>query len=178
MPILDPELGETPEEEPEGKNKFYFQIRLDNTFKNLQPRIFFGLCREDFLVNLPLSKQKKVWCLSLASGDTYDGVKWRNYYDNDPEDPKIKPKYGRFRNGTVIGILIDKDRGFIKFYKDGFDLGTAFVSPDIKEGDLYPFIQLNDKANLHIFSKEAHVFYKEPPSEESILKAKLEEEKE
>lgn len=30
--------------------------------------------------------------------------------------------------------MIDLDRGFINFYKDGNDLGLAFASDELKEG--------------------------------------------
>jgi hypothetical protein len=50
------------------------------------------------------------------------------------------PKFGLFGVGSVIGVLVDMDRGVISFYKDGHDLGQAFVHTNIKEGGLYPFI--------------------------------------
>lgn len=42
--------------------------------------------------------------------------------------------------GSIIGMLIDMDRGIISFYKDGLELGSAFVQPNIKFGEYYPFI--------------------------------------
>jgi hypothetical protein len=50
------------------------------------------------------------------------------------------PKYGFFKIGTVIGILVDFDQGSINFFKDGYDLGEAFRSDEIKSGELFPFI--------------------------------------
>jgi len=45
-----------------------------------------------------------------------------------------------FQVGTVIGILVDLDRRTLHFYKDGVDLGQAFMNMNIKDGFLYPFI--------------------------------------
>jgi hypothetical protein len=50
------------------------------------------------------------------------------------------PKYGIFKIGSVIGILIDFDQGSINFFKDGNDLGEAFRNDEIKSGELFPFI--------------------------------------
>jgi hypothetical protein len=50
------------------------------------------------------------------------------------------PKFGLFATGTVVGTLVDMDRGVISFFKDGNDLGEAFVSPDLKEGEIFPFV--------------------------------------
>ena len=49
--------------------------------------------------------------------------KWKNYYTIDSKDPDFKPKFGYFQEETVIGVLIDMDRGILNFYKDGNDLG-------------------------------------------------------
>jgi hypothetical protein len=37
-------------------------------------------------------------------------------------------------------VLVDLDRGFINFYKDGHDLGVAFASEDLIGAKLFPFI--------------------------------------
>lgn len=37
--------------------------------------------------------------------------------------------------------MLDADRGSINFFKDGVDLGQAFVTPELKKGHFYPFIQ-------------------------------------
>ena len=42
--------------------------------------------------------------------------------NGDPNPPK-----GVFKVGTVIGVLVDMDRGIVAFYKDKEDLGTACV---------------------------------------------------
>ena len=34
------------------------------------------------------------------------------------------------------------DRGIVNFFKDGMDLGQAFVSRELKYGTLYPFVQV------------------------------------
>ena len=52
----------------------------------------------------------------------------------------VGPKYGFFKIGTVIGILVDFDQGSINFFKDGNDLGEAFRNDEIKSGELFPFI--------------------------------------
>jgi len=33
------------------------------------------------------------------------------------------PEFGDFEVGTIVGVLIDIDRGTIHFYKDSNDLG-------------------------------------------------------
>jgi hypothetical protein len=75
------------------------------------------------MVNQDLSRQHNVWCINLESGDKYWNKRWRNYYDSDEFDKKNPPRFGLFEIGTVIGVLIDIDRGVINFYKDGNDLG-------------------------------------------------------
>ncbi len=42
--------------------------------------------------------------------------KWKEYYEVDalPE-----PRFGHFREGTIIGCQIDMERGVISFFKDG-----------------------------------------------------------
>jgi len=34
----------------------------------------------------------------------------------------------QFKKGTIIGMLIDQNRGDISFYKDGEDLGIAVIN--------------------------------------------------
>lgn len=66
------------------KGKFYFQFKLDSlTVKN--PKIYVGLCRNDFNFEGELARQPKVWCLNLSSGDVFCDRKWRRYLDF--EDP-------------------------------------------------------------------------------------------
>ena len=100
------------------------------------PKICIGVCREDFLVNQDLSKQKNVWCMNLKTGDVFTDRRWREYYDVDGQE-QLKTKHkglSKFRHnrveiGTIIGILLDMDRGLINFFKDGKDLGQAFCQP-------------------------------------------------
>jgi hypothetical protein len=54
------------------------------------------------------------------------------------------------------------DRGILNFFKDGFDLGTAFVSTDLKHGVLYPFIQCQCKCEISIFHPIVYPAYRAP----------------
>lgn len=74
-------------------------------------------------MNQDLSQQQNVWCISLFSGDKYHNCKWKNYYENEPEEEVNPSPLGQFYNGTVVGVLLDMDRGFVSFFKDGIDLG-------------------------------------------------------
>ncbi len=76
--------------------------------------------------------------MNLGSGDKYSNKKWKHYYDIDEFD--AEPKFGFFQVGSIIGVLLDIDRGTLHFFKDGYDLGQAFTSPELKEGQFYPFI--------------------------------------
>jgi len=49
--------------------------------------------------------------------------------------------YGAFTEGSVVGVLLDMDRGVIRFYKDGNDLGEAFSDDALKFGELYPLFK-------------------------------------
>jgi hypothetical protein len=51
-----------------------------------------------------------------------------------------EPEHGYFEVGTIIGVLVNLNRGSINFFKDGYDLGEAFVHKEIRKGCLYPFI--------------------------------------
>jgi hypothetical protein len=96
----------------------------------MYPKIIVGLCRESYDTSKPLSKQTDdVWCMSLFSGDKFYKKKWRKYYSIDVEEKVIPPKFGWFEVGSVIGVMLDMDRGYISFFKDGNDLGQAFVEP-------------------------------------------------
>ena len=70
-------------------------------------------------MNQDLSRQPNVWCINLESGDKYWNKRWKTYYDIDEYDPKNPPKHGVFTAGTVIGVLLDMDRGTLNFFKDG-----------------------------------------------------------
>lgn len=88
------------------------------------------------MVNQDLSRQKNVWCMNLATGDKFNDRKWKDYYNIECD----KPIYGDFEVGTVVGVLVDIDRGMINFFKDGNDLGSAFIMREIQDGFLYPFV--------------------------------------
>ena len=106
-----------------------------------------------------MSRQDKVWCLNVASGDVLNARKWKQYYDVEGEedetnynnywregqsssmtDEKTKESDRSFKVGSIVGVLVDQDGGKISFYKDGEDLGVAIVSNDIKNSELYPFV--------------------------------------
>jgi len=106
----------------------------------MNPKIILGVTRDGYDQNVPLSRQQNVWCISLFSGDKFTGQKWKRFYQIDTENQLIKPKFGFFEQHSIVGIMLDMDRGFLNFYKDGVDLGQAFVSPDLKDGEFVPFI--------------------------------------
>ena len=124
------------------KNKKYFQLRLDEVPEgNLRPRIVLGFCKEDFKVEKELARQDKVWCMSLHSGDKFGAKHWSPYYEIEGAmNARTEPEFGLFVTGTIIGVLLDMDRGLIHFYKDGNDLGQAFADDELVEGGLYPII--------------------------------------
>lgn len=70
--------------------------------------------------------------MNLETGDKYEKRKWSSYFDNSQV---------RFMQGSIIGVLLDMDRGILSFYLDGHDLGPAFVSEDLRKGKFYAFIQ-------------------------------------
>lgn len=82
----------------------------------------------------------------LKSGDKYTNKRWRNYYElnedtgMDEEERPEPPKHGHFVEGAIIGVLLDMDRGMLAFFKDGQDLGQAFVDEQLTQGPLYPFV--------------------------------------
>jgi len=45
-----------------------------------------------------------------------------------------------FKEGTVVGVLVDQERGTISYYKDGVDLGIAILSKEICDAQLFPFV--------------------------------------
>ena len=57
-----------------------------------------------------------------------------------PEVPEVV-SYGPFTEGSLVGVLLDMDRGVIRFYKDGNDLGEAFSDDALKFGELYPLFK-------------------------------------
>ena len=75
------------------------------------------------------------------------------------------PKYGLFTPGSIVGVLVDMDRGAINFFKDGQDLGPAFVAPHIKEGNMYPFIHTQIQCKLSIFHPSVYPWFEDKPIE-------------
>jgi hypothetical protein len=56
----------------------------------------------------------------LNTGDKFSKHKWKDYYNVDVGEV---PRFGHFISGTILGVMIDMDRGILSFYKDGNDLG-------------------------------------------------------
>ena len=159
------------------KSKYYFQYRLDRIPKEFsgRPRVCIGVCRDDFLINQDLSRQKYVWCVNLETGDKFTNKRWKNYYCTDPKDKINPPRFGLFRQGCVIGVLVDMDRGTLNFFKDGIDLGPAFIDRKLRSKPLFPFVQVQCKVEMHIFHPASHPLYRAPASEESVARWEEEE---
>lgn len=88
----------------------------------------------------------------MNTGDKFSAKRWKSYYDIDIETNNFAiPQHGLFPTGTVVGTLVDMDRGVISFFKDGKDLGEAFVSPDIKEGEFFPLIHTQIQCMVSVF---------------------------
>ena len=83
--------------------------------------------------------------MNLETGDKFTKKKWRSYYGVDYRDPLNPPKHGLFYEGTIMGVLLDMDRGTLNFFKDGVDLGPAFIDRALKTHALYPFVQVQCK---------------------------------
>jgi hypothetical protein len=64
-----------------------------------------------------------------------------------------------FERASVVGVLVDMDRGFINFFKDGNDLGWAFKNEGIKLKKLYPFVQTRVQCKFHLFHPTTHPIY-------------------
>lgn len=77
----------------------------------------------------------------------------------------LEPKYGYFVQGSIIGLQLDADRGMLNFYKDGEDLGPAFVTGELRIGNYYPFFRIRTKSRLSIFSPKQYPWYFEVPVE-------------
>ena len=141
----------------------YFQYRIDKIDEDnyRYPKIIIGLCRDEFKQYMDLSKTQDVWAMNLATGDKFFNRKWKNYYDLDRDIPK----HGYFEEGSIVGIFIDLERGIMSFYKDGRDLGQAFVHHRLKNCALFPFIQTNCECELSIFHPAVHPAYRPPEPE-------------
>ena len=56
-------------------------------------------------------------------------------------------------------------RGIIRFFKDGYDLGQAFVDTRLKFGDLYPFVETQEACEPSIFHPFVYPAYRPPVPE-------------
>ena len=63
----------------------------------------------------------------------------------------LVPKFGLFERNTVVGVLLDMDRGVLTFFKDGNELGPAYVMKELKSGSFIPFIHTQAECKLEIF---------------------------
>ena len=52
---------------------------------------------------------------------------------------------------TVFGVMVDMDRGTINFYKDSKDLGQAYVAPELRDGELVPFVHSQVECAIEVF---------------------------
>jgi hypothetical protein len=104
--------------------------------------------------------------LNLASGDKFSQRKWKDYYNLDSE---FGPKFGHFQEGSVIGVFVDMDRGIVNFFKDGMDLGQAFVGQELKYGNLYPFVQVQQVCEISVFHPFVYPAYRPPLPEEEKM---------
>ena len=95
-------------------------------------------------------------------------MRWKEYYDPDNgyretvKQTKRKKKSREFIEGSIIGCLLDMDRGILSFFKDGKDLGQAVCQPELKTGKLFPFIQIQEVALLSIFHPSIYPQYRDP----------------
>lgn len=125
------------------------------------------MCTSEIKATESLSRQDEVWCLNLSSGDVLTNKKWKQYYDCDDDDDeptahqlsylfkgssnqsnqitndRTNNNDRTFKHGTIVGMLIDQNRGDISFYKDGEDLGIAIINKDLIKKELYPFVQIH-----------------------------------
>lgn len=140
---------------------FYFQYRIDKVQypRSCHPKIVIGVCRDTFNLNQDVSRARDIWCMNLATGDINTGKKWTDYY---PVDEIPAPPYGYFDEGCIVGVCVDMQRGVLSFYKDGYDLGQAFVETRLKYGDLYPFIETQEICELSIFHPFVYPAYRAP----------------
>lgn len=61
------------------------------------------------------------------------------------------------------------DRGIINFFKDGMDLGQAFVLQELKYGTLYPFVQVQQVCEISIFHPFVYPAYRPPLPEAEVM---------
>jgi len=77
----------------------------------------------------------------------------------------VIPKFGLFEAGCVVGVLIDMDRGILSYYKDGNDLGPAFVAQEFKQTGLRPFIVTKCPCRLSLFHPFVFPWFVDVPVE-------------
>lgn len=169
------------------KNKYYHQYRIDELPEGEQvPAIIIGYSKASFDPEQDFKCQEDLWCMSLQTGDKFTRRKWKQYYEIDLENQVEPPRYGLFEVGTVIGVLLDTDRGAMSFYKDGNDLGLAFLSDDLKNGEFLPFVRTQCQCKLSLFSPKQYPWVAdvpvepappaEPTRDEEFLYSEMEEE--
>jgi hypothetical protein len=61
--------------------------------------------------------------------------------------------------------MLDTDRGVLNFYKDGQDLGPAFVDVALTNGEFFPFLRVKQKLKLEVFSPKQYEWYEKVPIE-------------
>jgi len=96
--------------------------------------------------------------MNISTGEIVINRRWRDYYDVEAEPPE----YGYYEVGTVFGCMVDLNRGIISFFKDGINLGQAFVEGDLKYGDLFPFVEMYETMKISIFHPCVHPLYRAP----------------
>lgn len=136
-------------------NIYYFQLKIeidhDKQVSRPMPgslptvksgiKISVGFCRDNLDLNknsIIENKGKEFYVLDLFDGETYCSA-YPGVYNKFVNDQNT------FKEGDVIGTLIDLEQGVIQFYKNGELLGMAFnfgQSNVLRKGKLYPFIQL------------------------------------
>lgn len=148
------------------KNKFYYQYRIDELPEDKgTPEILIGYSRADFDPEIDFLHQENVWCMSLQTGDKFTKKKWKAYYEIDLENQVEPPKHGLFETGSVIGVMLDTDRGAMCFYKDGNDLGLAFLTEELREGEFMPFVRTQCQCKLSHFTPRQFPWYADVPVE-------------
>mmetsp|Transcript_4400 Transcript_4400/g.6396 ORF Transcript_4400/g.6396 Transcript_4400/m.6396 type:complete len:114 (-) Transcript_4400:17-358(-) len=113
--------------------------------------------------------------MNLNTGDIFHDKKWREYFDADANDRQLatlrqtnrkqyekRVKKDKFVVGSVVGMMVDMDRGIINFYKDGRDLGQAFCMPQLKKGPFFPFLQIQEVCGLSVFHPSVYPLLKNP----------------
>jgi len=82
----------------------------------------------------------KMWSFVDLLGQ--DDESWGLSYKGKVHHAGSSRKYcdAFFEAGTLLGVLLDVNRGSLTFFKDGESLGEAFTGLDVVEGPLYPMV--------------------------------------